>query len=89
MTFGEVLTILRKRAGLSIEELAYLVDWHPHRIRAFEYGTQHEPPTNAEALDVDSKLLTVYTDGKGNELMVDQNYGVTKADNSFFMKLAD
>jgi transcriptional regulator with XRE-family HTH domain len=65
MTFGEVLTILRNRQGLTVEELADLVDWKPHRIRSLEQGTEYEAPTKAEAvklaeaLDVDPRLLTV------------------------------
>lgn len=65
LRFGEVLRILRVREGLTVEELADLVGWHPHRVHALERGTENEPATEAEALeiskalDIDPKLLTV------------------------------
>lgn len=64
LTFGEVLTILRARQRLSIEELAELMGWPISQIQAIERGyhegdiTQAEAVKLAEALDVDPKLLT-------------------------------
>jgi len=65
MSFGEVLTILRNRQSLTVNELAELVGWPAVQIRAIEDGAILDLPTKADALklakalDVDPKLLTV------------------------------
>lgn len=65
LTFGEVLTILRAKQGLSVEELAELVEWEVGKVRDLETGTSAEVPTEdvakrfAKALDIDPRLLTV------------------------------
>lgn len=65
LAFGEVLTILRNRQGLSPAELADLVDWPLPQIQAIEAMRCEDQITEAEAielakaLDIDPRLLTV------------------------------
>lgn len=62
---GEVVTILRIRAGLGAAELADLVNWPVSRIEALEQSKPEAIPTRAEAvelanaLDVDPQMILV------------------------------